>query len=82
MTLKHAFEVVDRLLRDFGSVSQPFGGKCVIVSVDFRQIPSVVRYESRTSIVENLVKFSDLWNNLKQMTFTENLRVCDGDDVF
>ena len=43
MTSKLAFEAVDNLLRDVCNNEEPFGGKIIIISGDFRQTLPIVR---------------------------------------
>jgi len=53
MTHRHAFEAVDRTLRDLMKTvnplleNKPFGGKVIVFGGDFRQILPVVIKEGR-----------------------------------
>ena len=57
MVHRHAFEAVDRMLRDITKAvdlsleNQPFGGKVVVFGGDFRQILPVVIKGSHEDIV-------------------------------
>jgi ATP-dependent DNA helicase PIF1 len=42
MMQRHAFEAVDRALRDITKVNEPFGGKKIVFGGDFRQILPVI----------------------------------------
>ncbi|XP_076893887.1 uncharacterized protein LOC143546016 [Bidens hawaiensis] len=57
MTHKHAFESLDRTLRDIlGCRNQPFGGKVIVFGGDFRQILPVVQHGTRQDVVLRLTK--------------------------
>ncbi|GMF63195.1 unnamed protein product [Phytophthora fragariaefolia] len=76
MTHRHAFEAVDRSLRDIMDNDQePFGGKVFVLSGDFRRIlPAVVRVTPAETI-DACLKSSKLWEHFKQLHLTENMRV-------
>ncbi|XP_021997886.1 uncharacterized protein LOC110894937 [Helianthus annuus] len=63
MVHKHAFEALDRTLKDVLSVSDsrnyelPFGGKAIVFGGDFRQILPVVQNGSSTSNIEEIKEF-------------------------
>jgi ATP-dependent DNA helicase PIF1 len=42
MMHRHAFESVDRMLRDVTKKNEPFGGKSIVFGGDFRQILPVI----------------------------------------
>ncbi|KAE9187157.1 hypothetical protein PF005_g20559 [Phytophthora fragariae] len=76
MTHRHAFEAVDRTLRDIMDNDQePFGGKVFVLSGDFRQILSVVVRGTPAETIDACLKSSSLWSHLKQVHLTENMRV-------
>jgi hypothetical protein len=79
---KFAFEAVDRLFTDLCNNNEPFGGKIVIISGNFRQTLPIVRYGNGVRITENCAKKSNLWNYFKCLTLTENKRVSDKDIEF
>jgi len=66
MTHRHAFEAVDRTLRDLMKAvdplleEKPFGGKVVVFGGDFRQILPVVIKGSREDIVGSCLRRSIL----------------------
>ncbi|GMF48415.1 unnamed protein product [Phytophthora fragariaefolia] len=76
MTHRHAFEDVDRSLRDvLNNDEDPFGGKTVVLSGDFRQIlPAVVR-GTPAETIDACLKSSHLWSHFRQLHLTENMRV-------
>ncbi|XP_022041875.2 uncharacterized protein LOC110944524 [Helianthus annuus] len=65
MIHKHAFEALDRTLKDIlmpassENVSLPFGGKVIVFGGDFRQILPVVPNGSRQDIVNASLKFAN-----------------------
>ncbi|KAE9208495.1 hypothetical protein PF005_g12200 [Phytophthora fragariae] len=76
MTHLHAFEAVDRTLRDIMDNDQePFGGKVFVLSGDFRQILPVVVRGTPAETIDACLKSSSLWSHFKQLQFTENMRV-------
>ncbi|KAE8881433.1 hypothetical protein PF003_g34407 [Phytophthora fragariae] len=76
MTHRHAFEAVDRTLRDIMDNDQePFGGKVFVLSGDFRQILPVVVRGTPAETIDACLKSSSLWSHFKQVHLTENMRV-------
>ncbi|XP_052619873.1 uncharacterized protein LOC111878714 [Lactuca sativa] len=86
MVHKHAFEALDRTLRDvlsFGNVRNshiPFGGKVIVFGGDFRQILPVVPNGSRQEIVNASLSSSYIWTNCKVLKLTKNMRLTVGKD--
>ena len=62
MTHRHAFEAVDRTLRDLMKTvdlllkNKPFGGKVIVFGGDFRQILPVVIKGGREDIVRSCLQ--------------------------
>ncbi|GMF38700.1 unnamed protein product [Phytophthora fragariaefolia] len=76
MTHRHAFEAVDRSLRDvLNNDEDPFGGKTVVLSGDFRQILPVVVRGTPAETIDACLKSSHLWSHFRQVHITENMRV-------
>ncbi|KAG2888629.1 hypothetical protein PC114_g18335 [Phytophthora cactorum] len=76
MTHRHAFEAVDRSLRDLmDNDDEPFGGKVFVLSGDFRQILSVVVRGTPTQTIDACIKSSTLWPKFQQLHLRENMRV-------
>ncbi|KAH7482044.1 ATP-dependent DNA helicase PIF1 [Phytophthora ramorum] len=76
MAHRHAFEAVDRTLRDvLDNEAEPFGGKVVVLSGDFRQILPVVKGGSATETTYACLKPSELWPLFHTVRLTENMRV-------
>ncbi|GMF54593.1 unnamed protein product [Phytophthora fragariaefolia] len=76
MTHHHAFEAVDRSLRDvLNNDEDPFGGTTVVLSGDFRQILPVVVRGTPAETIDSCLKSSHLWSHFRQVYVTENMRV-------
>lgn len=81
MMHRHAFEAVDRTLRDIlGSVDNrfrnvPFGNKVVVIGGDFRQVLPVVPKGNESEIMDACINQSHLWEHVKTLKLTINMRV-------
>ncbi|XP_013657903.1 ATP-dependent DNA helicase pif1-like [Brassica napus] len=81
MTHKHAFEALDKTLKDIMSIKTPhakdqtFGGKTVLLGGDFRQILPVVPQGSRADTVLASISHSYLWNFCHKFSLKTNIRV-------
>jgi ATP-dependent DNA helicase PIF1 len=81
MIHRHAFEAVDRTLRDIMKAvdplleKEPFGGKVIVFGGDFRQILPVVIKGGREDIVGSCLKRSILWRHVKIMKLKINMRL-------
>ncbi|XP_076959495.1 uncharacterized protein LOC143635585 [Bidens hawaiensis] len=81
MTHKHAFEALDRTLRDIlGCRNQYFGGKVIVFGCDFRQILPVVQHGTRQDVVNASISSSYLWPAIKVLRLTKNMRLTIGRD--
>ncbi|XP_052627755.1 uncharacterized protein LOC111912983 [Lactuca sativa] len=86
MIHKHAFEALDRTLKDVlrcgnSSISNiPFGRKVIVFGGDFRQILPVVPGGSRQNIVNASLSSSYLWQHCKVYRLTKNMRLTVGRD--
>ncbi|XP_071739185.1 uncharacterized protein [Rutidosis leptorrhynchoides] len=84
MIHKHFFEALDRTLRDIMRQTSPenedkvFGGKVVVFGGDFRQILPVVPKGSRQDIVNASLNSSYLWDHIKILKLTINMRLQSG----
>ncbi|XP_022015055.1 uncharacterized protein LOC110914573 [Helianthus annuus] len=84
MVHKHAFEALDRTLKDVLSVGDsrnseiPFGGKVIVFGGDFRQILPVVQNGSRQDIVHASLCSSYIWSSCKVLKLTRNMRLSVG----
>ena len=81
MMHRHAFEVLDRSLRDImGQIDSifknvPFGNKIIVFGGDFRQILPVVKRRSDNDIIKSSFNRSNLWKYIIQMKLTINMRI-------
>ena len=71
----HQVNCVDRSLRDITKVDKPFGGIQTVFSGDPRQILPVVHHGNQAEIVKACIHSSPLWNDIKQLKLTKNIRV-------
>ncbi|XP_058734290.1 uncharacterized protein LOC131606021 [Vicia villosa] len=82
MAHKHAFEALDRTLKDvmskYGNSEEIFGGKVVVFGGDFRQILPVVPRGSRSDIVHSAINASYIWRSVEVLTLTHNMRLQSG----
>lgn len=76
----YAFNAIDRFLRDLCQNNQPFGGKVMIVSGDFRQILPIVPRAKRAQIVKVCVKNCELWKDFRKYQLHENMRIRNDDE--
>ncbi|KAG3197514.1 hypothetical protein PC128_g6789 [Phytophthora cactorum] len=76
MTHRHAFDAVDRSLRDLmDNDDEPFGGKVFVLSGDFRQILPVVVRGTPAQTIDDWLKSSTLWPKFQQLHLRENMRI-------
>ncbi|KAK9056489.1 hypothetical protein SSX86_023850 [Deinandra increscens subsp. villosa] len=84
MVHKHAFEALDRTLRDIitpdatNNTNSPFGGTTIVLGGDFRQILPVVPNGGRKDIVRASLTSSHLWPTCKVFKLTKNMRLTIG----
>ena len=81
MTDRKCLEALDRTLRDILSVDDPlfanipFGGMVVVLGGDLRQILPVIEGGTRAQVVAATITKSSLWQHVKVLTLTENMRL-------
>ena len=81
MIHKHAFEALDRSLKDVmksdnpNNFHLPFGGKTIVFGGDFRQTLPVVPNGSRQDIVNASLCSSYIWSKCKVLSLTKNMRL-------
>ena len=81
MMHSHAFEALDRSLRDMmGAINPvfyqvPFGNIIMVFGGDFRQILPVVKKGTQSDIVKASFNRSKLWPNIKVLKLKTNMRV-------
>jgi ATP-dependent DNA helicase PIF1 len=76
MMHKHAFEAVDRTLRDIMRVDEVFGGKIVVMGGDFRQVLPVIKRGTPGQIVDAcLNRSTKIWQHVREFRLHVNMRV-------
>ncbi|XP_074327996.1 uncharacterized protein LOC141665908 [Apium graveolens] len=84
MQHRHAFECVDRSLRDIMSVvdkrrgKKPFGGITIVFGGDFRQILPVIPKASRAEVVCATLNKSKIWDSCEVFLLKQNMRLNAG----
>ena len=73
MVQRFCIEAFDRTLRDIMHCDRPFGGKCVVMGGDFRQILPVIPRGSRAHIIDACINSSFLWDHCKVYTLNQNM---------
>lgn len=82
MMHRHCFESLDRSTHDILSQMDPsnsdrlFGGKTVLLGGDFRQVLPIVEGGSRLDTVDASITNSYIWNHVKVLKLTINMRLC------
>ncbi|KAI9095295.1 hypothetical protein K1719_026329 [Acacia pycnantha] len=64
-----------RTLRDMIHCDRPFGGKCVIMGGDFRQILPIIQKGTRGTIVNACINSSYPWDHCIIFQLTKNMRL-------
>lgn len=83
MIEKIAFSIIDRLMKDIcNNGNVPFGGKVIILSGDFRQIPPVVPNGSMEQIISRCVITHNLWSLFRRCKLEDNMRLDPGQQEF
>ena len=81
MAPREALDAVDRLLRDFMQIDEPFGGKVLVMGGDFRQVLPVMPRATRAEILDHSLQQHPLWRGhyIQVRHLTANMRA-RGDD--
>ncbi|KAL7093982.1 hypothetical protein ACP275_11G072600 [Erythranthe tilingii] len=74
MANRHSIEALDTLLRDLCDTPPSFGGKIVLLGGDYRQTLPVVVRGSRDSTVAASIASSAVWQGIKRIELSENMR--------
>ena len=72
---QHALGCIDRTMRILRKNDREFGGAAFVIMGDFRQIPPVVPRGNRAQILAATMVKSSLWNFVKYVHLTKNMRV-------
>lgn len=85
MAHRYTFEALDRTLKDVMGEDRDsdriFGGKVVVFGGDFRQILPVIPRGSRSDIIHASINASYIWNHVKVLTLTKNMRLMSGSEI-
>ena len=79
MAHKHMLECLDRSLRDLCGNDEPFGGKIIVLTGDYRQNLPVIPRANRGQIVQATHPNSHLWRHFTIEKLEENLRLRGAD---
>ena len=75
--------IIDALLRDIMKKEIPFGGKCIVLGGDFRQVLPVVNRGSKFDIIaETIKRCHDLWSHFSVKKLATNMRAVDDTQEF
>ena len=75
MANRQVMECLDRTFQDILRNNQPFGGKKLVLSGDFRQVLPVIPKAARPEVVSACLNRSKLWSNIKVYHLRINERV-------
>ena len=64
----HALHAIDRSLQDISGNALLFGGKVFVLGGDFRQVLPVVPRGSRAAIIDQCLKRSKLWSQIREVS--------------
>ena len=78
---RKVYESIDRTFRELLENDQPYGGKVMLHSGDWKQILPVVQNGGRSETVQASFKASHLWEAVQLLHLEENMRIKNaGDD--
>jgi len=69
MMNRDIFNYIDRMLRDLCSSNDPFGGKCIVLGGDWRQLTPVVPGEGKEGQVRASIKMDPLFSRFQTLKF-------------
>lgn len=72
MTHRHAFEALDRSLKDITGVDLSFGGKIVILGGFFQQVLPVVPHSTKCETIGACILKSELWRDVGILGLKQN----------
>jgi hypothetical protein len=75
MMHKHAYEALDRSLKDICGNLGPFGDKVVVLGGDFRQVLPVIPNGSPAEIINASLNSSSVWHRFQKFKLNKNMRV-------
>ncbi|KAG5566130.1 hypothetical protein RHGRI_001906 [Rhododendron griersonianum] len=74
MAKRQSIEAVDRMLQDVTEVDLLFGGKVVVLGVDFLQVLLVIPKGTRQDCIDASLVRSSIWPCLKNFRLKQNMR--------
>lgn len=74
MTHRYCVEALDRTLKDLMAVDQPFGGKTILFSGDWRQTGPIVKNAAPTDTVDAAFISSPLWKGVMRFRLNKSQR--------
>ena len=74
------FDEIERVCRELGDSSKPFGGKSVVVCGDFRQLAPIVKNGDRSQILAATVVSSRHWELFSTVELEAHEHMRDGED--
>ncbi|CAM9146776.1 unnamed protein product, partial [Ectocarpus sp. 12 AP-2014] len=74
MSGKYSPEALDLTLKDLLKNDRPFGGQCVLMSGDWRQVAPVLKFGTPSEIVEHAFLSPHLWKHVKRFRITTSMR--------
>lgn len=82
MQHRHAFEAVDRTLKDIRNSEELFGGLPSVLGGDFLQILPVVKHGSRSDVVHAALPSSFLWDAIvpNMLRLQKNMRLANDEE--
>ena len=81
MANKAVLECVDNILQKIMKTNEPFGGKVVLLSGDFRQTCPVIPNGSREDIVDASIRSSYLWPTFQIYRLTIPIRQAEDEEL-
>ena len=75
MLSQSVLSYVDKVLRDITNVNEPFGGKCLLLGGDWKQLPPVVKNASIPAIIHTSIRMSATYESAQILRLTQNMRV-------
>ena len=75
MLSQSVLSYVDKVLRDITNVNEPFGGKCMLLGGDWKQLPPVVPHASIPEVILASVRSSKIYESAQILRLTQNMRV-------
>jgi hypothetical protein len=72
---KNVLEIIDEKFKEIMETNHLFGGKILLMGGDFRQTLPIMKYATKSQLLDLSVKKSLFWNKFKKFKLTKNMRV-------